>query len=150
MLTKTKRLIPSFLVDYGLIHQSNNNHQWYEDGLASILTYSGDTKDDLCLPNDEQLVTQIKKGFAEVKPNDEQLVTQIKEGFAEVKPNDEQLVTHIKEGFAEVKALIVTVILAMGEEQICALKDIWPKYLEGMLAMKLFVLIVPHDMAVFS
>jgi hypothetical protein len=32
-----------------------------------------------------------------------------------------------KDGFAEGKDLIVTVMAAMGEEQICALKDIGPK-----------------------
>lgn len=62
-----------------------------EDGFLSLLTDSGDTKDDLHLPNDDQLVSQIKDGFAEGKD------------------------------------LIVTVMSAMGEEQICALKDIGPK-----------------------
>ncbi|GMH13405.1 hypothetical protein Nepgr_015246 [Nepenthes gracilis] len=33
----------------------------------------------------------------------------------------------IKEGFAEGKDLAVTVMSSMGEEQICALKDIGPK-----------------------
>lgn len=33
----------------------------------------------------------------------------------------------IKDGFAEGKDLVVTVMTAMGEEQICALKDIGPK-----------------------
>ncbi|KAI0525133.1 hypothetical protein KFK09_004524 [Dendrobium nobile] len=33
----------------------------------------------------------------------------------------------IKEGFAEGKDLVVTVMSAMGEEQMCALKDIGPK-----------------------
>ena len=33
----------------------------------------------------------------------------------------------IKEGFAEGKDLVVSVMSAMGEEQICALKDIGPK-----------------------
>lgn len=33
----------------------------------------------------------------------------------------------IKDGFAEGKDLVVTVMSAMGEEQICALKDIGPK-----------------------
>nr|ABF98986.1 Eukaryotic translation initiation factor 5A-2, putative, expressed [Oryza sativa Japonica Group] len=62
-----------------------------EDGFVSLLTESGGTKDDLRLPSDEALLTQIKDGFAEGKD------------------------------------LIVTVMSAMGEEQICALKDIGPK-----------------------
>lgn len=33
----------------------------------------------------------------------------------------------IKDGFAEGKDLVVTVMSSMGEEQICALKDIGPK-----------------------
>nr|AAX92693.1 eukaryotic translation initiation factor 5A 4 [Picea abies] len=70
--------------DYQLIDIS-------EDGFVSLLTDSGDTKDDLRLPNDDQLVSQIKDGFAEGKD------------------------------------LIVTVMSAMGEEQISALKDIGPK-----------------------
>lgn len=70
--------------DYQLIDIS-------EDGFVSLLTDSGDTKDDLRLPNDDQLVSQIKDGFSEGKD------------------------------------LIVTVMSAMGEEQICALKDIGPK-----------------------
>ncbi len=33
----------------------------------------------------------------------------------------------IKEGFKDGKDLVVTVMSAMGEEQICALKDVGPK-----------------------
>lgn len=33
----------------------------------------------------------------------------------------------IKDGFGEGKDLVVSVMSAMGEEQICALKDIGPK-----------------------
>jgi translation initiation factor 5A len=58
---------------------------------VSLLTESGDTKDDLRLPSDDQLLAQIKEGF--------------------------------KDG----KDLVVTVMAAMGEEQICALKDVGPK-----------------------
>ncbi|GLJ12538.1 hypothetical protein SUGI_0193120 [Cryptomeria japonica] len=67
--------------DYQLIDVS-------EDGFVSLLTDSGDTKDDLRLPTDEQLLSTIKDGFAEGKD------------------------------------LILTVMHAMGEEQICAVKDI--------------------------
>jgi len=42
-------------------------------------------------------------------------------------PTDETLVAQIKEGFESGKDLVVTVQSAMGEEQICALKDIGPK-----------------------
>ncbi|KAG6522294.1 hypothetical protein ZIOFF_019432 [Zingiber officinale] len=42
-------------------------------------------------------------------------------------PTDETLLAQIKDGFAEGKDLVVTVMSAMGEEQICALKDIGPK-----------------------
>ncbi|XP_042390149.1 eukaryotic translation initiation factor 5A-2-like isoform X1 [Zingiber officinale] len=70
--------------DYQLIDIS-------EDGFLSLLTETGNTKDDLRLPTDENLVTQIKDGFAEGKD------------------------------------LVVSVMSAMGEEQICALKEIGPK-----------------------
>jgi translation initiation factor 5A len=70
--------------DYQLIDIS-------EDGFVSLLTENGDTKDDLRLPTDDQLLTQIMDGF--------------------------------KDG----KDLVVTVMTAMGEEQICALKDVGPK-----------------------
>ncbi|XP_057251854.1 uncharacterized protein LOC104897833 [Beta vulgaris subsp. vulgaris] len=70
--------------DYQLIDIS-------EDGFVSLLTDSGDTKDDLKLPTDEALLKQLKDGFAEGKD------------------------------------LIVSVMNAMGEEQICGLKDIGPK-----------------------
>ncbi|KAH7516020.1 hypothetical protein FEM48_Zijuj10G0090200 [Ziziphus jujuba var. spinosa] len=70
--------------DYQLIDIS-------EDGFVSLLTESGNTKDDLRLPTDENLLSQIKEGF---------------EGG---------------------KDLVVSVMSAMGEEQICALKDIGPK-----------------------
>ncbi|KGN62994.1 eukaryotic translation initiation factor 5A-2 [Cucumis sativus] len=70
--------------DYQLIDIS-------EDGFVSLLTDNGSTKDDLRLPTDESLLTQIKDGFAEGKD------------------------------------LVVSVMSAMGEEQICGLKDIGPK-----------------------
>jgi hypothetical protein len=37
------------------------------------------------------------------------------------------LSVQIKEGFKDGKDLVVTVMSAMGEEQICALKDVGPK-----------------------
>jgi hypothetical protein len=39
----------------------------------------------------------------------------------------ELLSVQIKEGFKDGKDLVVTVMAAMGEEQICALKDVGPK-----------------------
>ncbi|KAL6178634.1 hypothetical protein ACLB2K_050152 [Fragaria x ananassa] len=70
--------------DYQLIDIS-------EDGFVSLLSENGNTKDDLRLPTDDALLTQLKDGFAEGKD------------------------------------LVVTVMSAMGEEQIYALKDIGPK-----------------------
>ncbi|XP_055962309.1 mitotic checkpoint protein BUB3.3-like [Mercurialis annua] len=70
--------------DYQLIDIS-------EDGFVSLLTENGNTKDDLRLPTDDTLLTQIKDGFGDGKD------------------------------------LVVTVMSSMGEEQICALKDIGPK-----------------------
>jgi translation elongation factor IF5A len=70
--------------DYQLIDVS-------DDGFVSLLTESGDTKDDLKLPTDVTLLEQLKQGFAEGKD------------------------------------LVVTVMSAMGEEQIAALKDIGGK-----------------------
>eukprot|EP00245_Coleochaete_scutata_P013941 TRINITY_DN5804_c0_g1_i1.p1 TRINITY_DN5804_c0_g1~~TRINITY_DN5804_c0_g1_i1.p1 ORF type:complete len:161 (+),score=44.91 TRINITY_DN5804_c0_g1_i1:163-645(+) len=62
-----------------------------EDGYVSLLTESGDTKDDLKLPSDTDLLGQIKNGFAEGKD------------------------------------LVLSVMSAMGEEQICAIKDVGRK-----------------------
>ncbi|KAM0890752.1 hypothetical protein ACQ4PT_026839 [Festuca glaucescens] len=42
-------------------------------------------------------------------------------------PTDESLAGQIKDGFNEGKDLVVTVLSSMGEEQICALKDIGPR-----------------------
>ena len=44
-----------------------------------------------------------------------------------VSRTDYQLIDISEDGFAEGKDLIVTVMSSMGEEQICALKDIGPK-----------------------
>ncbi|MFS7928850.1 putative ribosomal protein L2, domain 2 [Helianthus anomalus] len=46
--------------DYQLIDIS-------EDGFVSLLTENANTKDDLKLPTDDALLTQIKDGFAEGK-----------------------------------------------------------------------------------
>ncbi|KAL6509965.1 Eukaryotic translation initiation factor 5A-2 [Orobanche minor] len=56
--------------------------------MVSLLTENGNTKDDLRLPTDDNLLAQIKDGFENGKD------------------------------------LVVSVMSAMGEEQICALKDI--------------------------
>ncbi|KAL2957870.1 hypothetical protein AAZX31_18G174800 [Glycine max] len=47
-------------IDYQLIDIA-------EDGFLSLLTKNGNTKDDLKLPTDESLLTQIKDGFVEGK-----------------------------------------------------------------------------------
>ncbi|XP_029120836.1 eukaryotic translation initiation factor 5A-2 isoform X1 [Elaeis guineensis] len=97
--------------DYQLIDIS-------EDGFVSLLTESGNTKDDLRLPTDENLLTQLIQdcGFGiqnmRIGPNLDLLYMKHAE---------------IKDGFAEGKDLVVSVMSAMGEEQICALKDIGPK-----------------------
>ncbi|CAH2066350.1 unnamed protein product [Thlaspi arvense] len=70
--------------DYQLIDIS-------EDGFVSLLTDNGSTKDDLKLPTDETLLTQLKAGFDEGKD------------------------------------IVVSVMSAMGEEQMCALKEVGPK-----------------------
>ncbi|CAL5092151.1 unnamed protein product [Urochloa decumbens] len=59
-----------------------------EDGYVSLLTESGNTKDDLKLPTDEALQAQIRSGYEEGKD------------------------------------IILTVQSAMGEDQICGLKEI--------------------------
>ncbi|CAI5490988.1 unnamed protein product, partial [Closterium sp. Naga37s-1] len=46
--------------DYQLIDIS-------EDGFVSLLTETGDTKDDLRLPTDDAILSQIKDGFGEGK-----------------------------------------------------------------------------------
>ncbi|BFG20583.1 hypothetical protein CerSpe_068570 [Prunus speciosa] len=74
--------------------------------LVSLLTYTGgNTKDDLRLPPDENLLSQVR-------PKETVLIMS-------------QVFT-CPDGFAEGKDLVVTVMASMGEEQICALKDIGP------------------------
>ncbi|KAK6136426.1 hypothetical protein DH2020_029847 [Rehmannia glutinosa] len=80
--------------DYQLIDIS-------EDGFVSLLTENGNTKDDLRLPTDESLLSQVRIFLLRCM--------------------------QIKGGFEEGKDLVVSVMSAMGEEQICALKDIGPK-----------------------
>ncbi|KAK6151590.1 hypothetical protein DH2020_014225 [Rehmannia glutinosa] len=72
-----------------------------EDGFVSLLTENGNTKDDLRLPTDESLLSQCRTYV-----------------FHRIQ---------IKDGFEQGKDLVVSVMSAMGEEQICALKDIGPK-----------------------
>ncbi|KAL5987004.1 hypothetical protein ACLOJK_041946, partial [Asimina triloba] len=65
-----------------------------------------------------------------VKRTDYQLIDITEDSFTKDDPRlptDESLLSHIKDGFGEGKDLVVTVMSAMGEEQICALKDIGPK-----------------------
>lgn len=42
-------------------------------------------------------------------------------------PTDDTLLAQVKDGFAEGKDLVLSVMSAMGEEQICGIKDIGPK-----------------------
>ncbi|KAE8707346.1 Eukaryotic translation initiation factor 5A-1 [Hibiscus syriacus] len=63
-----------------------------------------------------------------VSRTDYQLIDISEDGFDDLRlPTEEALLTLIKSGFGEGKDLIVTVMSSMGEEQICALKDIGPK-----------------------
>ncbi|KAG2277879.1 hypothetical protein Bca52824_031722 [Brassica carinata] len=59
----------------------------FDDGFVSVLTENGTTKDDLKLPTDEALLTQLKAGFEEDK------------------------------------YIVISVMSAMGEEKIIALKE---------------------------
>ncbi|KAK3042357.1 hypothetical protein RJ639_002403 [Escallonia herrerae] len=90
--------------DYQLIDIS-------EDGFVSLLTENGSTKDDLRLPTDDALLSQVLTTTKYSAPSDYLKYP----------------IFVIKDGFAEGKDLVVTVMSAMGEEQICALKDIGPK-----------------------
>ena len=90
---KLEDIVPSSH-NYDVPHVTRIDYQLidiFEQGFVILLTKSGQTKDDLKLPTDEQLLAQIKAGFDEGKD------------------------------------LVVTVMSAMGEEQICSLKDIGPK-----------------------
>ncbi|PHT45607.1 Eukaryotic translation initiation factor 5A-1 [Capsicum baccatum] len=42
-------------------------------------------------------------------------------------PTDDTLLAQVKDGFAEWKNLVLSVMSAMGEKQICGIKDIGPK-----------------------
>ncbi|KAG2322680.1 hypothetical protein Bca52824_015893 [Brassica carinata] len=80
-------------VDYQLIDISEDGFlcSHFFITLAFLLTDNGSTKDDLKLPTDEALLTQLKSGFEEGKD------------------------------------IVVSVMSAMGEEQMCALKEVSPK-----------------------
>ena len=70
---------------------------------------------------DYQLIDISEDGFVS-------LLTESRHTKDDLKlPTDEQLLAQIKAGFDEGKDLVVTVMSAMGEEQICSLKDIGPK-----------------------
>ncbi|PPS09895.1 hypothetical protein GOBAR_AA10755 [Gossypium barbadense] len=114
--------------DYQLIDIS-------EDGFVSLLTESGDTKDDLRLPTDENL---LKQGRLKLSVGELCIYIQLPLrfyilDFVSLHPLCGIAVVNIivrlqiKDGFAEGKDLVVSVMSAMGEEQICALKDIGPK-----------------------
>ena len=81
---------------------------------------NGGTKDDLRLPTDDQLLSQVSD-FCGFYPR--VLFDRIGSwlNYSHI------FLWQIKDGFAEGKDLVVTVMSAMGEEQICALKDIGPK-----------------------
>ncbi|CAK9175729.1 unnamed protein product [Ilex paraguariensis] len=144
--------------DYQLIDIS-------EDGFVSLLTENGNTKDDLRLPTDENLLSQwsarrpplvvaffvLRLGHSNLYPSlylyskqwlgDLVFVCKVGSllllggGGAQWLSSFWRLwvvqwrccCNEIKDGFAEGKDLVVSVMSAMGEEQICALKDIGPK-----------------------
>nr|CAD1820390.1 unnamed protein product [Ananas comosus var. bracteatus] len=56
-------------------------------------------------------------------------------------PTDESLLMQIKDGFAEGKDLVVRVMSAMGEEQICSLKDIGLSSRHHLLSVRVSVLV---------
>ncbi|CAL9170503.1 unnamed protein product [Musa hybrid cultivar] len=120
--------------DYQLIDIS-------EDGFVSLLMENGNTKDDLRLPTDETLLAQIYL----ISPPKRTMglhgwwigvldpmhlsINMICLSNPILKLVSRQYIDtpYIKDGFADGKDLVVTVMSAMGEEQICALKDIGPK-----------------------
>ncbi|XP_023516056.1 eukaryotic translation initiation factor 5A-2-like [Cucurbita pepo subsp. pepo] len=70
---------------------------------------------------DYHLIDICEDGFVSLRSEN----GNIKDGLR--LPKDENLRRQLKEGFAHRKDLVVTVMSAMGEEQICALKDIGPR-----------------------
>ncbi|MFS8006154.1 Eukaryotic translation initiation factor 5A [Helianthus anomalus] len=56
--------------NYDVPHVSRTDYQLIdtsEDGFVNLLAENGNTKDDLKLPTDDALLTQINDGFAEGK-----------------------------------------------------------------------------------
>jgi translation initiation factor 5A len=80
---------------------------------------NGNTKDDLRLPTDEQLLSQVSKLYIQAH-----IFVSLVNAIADATI---LCAMQIKDGFGDGKDLVVTVMSAMGEEQICALKDIGPK-----------------------
>jgi len=92
---------------------------------VSLLTESGQTKDDLKLPTDDQLLAQVTSSivyFLSICNHHFDLIL-----IYLISIFSYFHLIQIKAGFDEGKDLVVTVMSAMGEEQICSLKDIGPK-----------------------
>ncbi|KAL0694234.1 hypothetical protein Bca4012_061414 [Brassica carinata] len=79
----------------------------FDDGFVSVLTENGTTKDDLKLPTDEALLTQVM------------LVSYLLLLLVSLWGEFMQL----KAGFEEDKYIVISVMSAMGEEKIIALKE---------------------------
>lgn len=105
----------------------------------SLLTENGNTKDDLRLPTDDNLLTQV--GLTCISFPEmvvfllNYLLWKMKISlwfyfFCIIDFITDNIIdgcVQIKDGFGDGKDLVVTVMSAMGEEQIAALKDIGPK-----------------------
>uniref|UniRef100_A0A8R7THR3 Translation initiation factor 5A C-terminal domain-containing protein n=1 Tax=Triticum urartu TaxID=4572 RepID=A0A8R7THR3_TRIUA len=89
-----------------------------DDGYVSLLTESGNTKDDLKLPTDDVLLGQVCALAVKTCYEAHHIYP--------LHSLDVSLLCEmqIKTGFADGKDLILSVMSAMGEEQICAVKEI--------------------------
>lgn len=92
---------------------------------VSLLTENGNTKDDLRLPTDDNLLSQVSLCDMHIFLSQSLFFNLLI--YFSLSNFSHFLLSQIKDGFAEGKDLVVSVMNAMGEEQICALKDIGPK-----------------------
>ncbi|XBH65457.1 hypothetical protein VPH35_119048 [Triticum aestivum] len=92
---------------------------------AEKFEYSVSSSDNCYVPHvyrtDYQLIDITDDGYVSLLTDNGNTKDDLK------LPTDDALLCQIKDGFAEGKDLMVSVMSAMGEEQICGLKDIGPK-----------------------
>lgn len=88
----------------------------------SLLTDSGGTKDDLKLPTDDGLTAQVI--FLSFHTRTQMTWLCIHLSNCDIENSCCVLLMQMRLGFDEGKDIVVSVMSSMGEEQICAVKEV--------------------------